>query len=145
MLGTYAYAGCITSNSNSSTSTTLAAAVRQIFRRTLLAGKVCGVREERVYITLTFLLAIWLLLTQTIDGFDAVLDGTEAIVDVLASAQRDASVGAGACDGGSFLEQKDGIKKRERRERETASTYPHQATAKGIQTLHGAAAATRRC
>lgn len=104
MLRTDAYGWRILATLRRRSATTLAATVRQILGGTLLAGKVCRVREQRVYVALALLLAVRLLLAQAVDGFDAVLDGAQSLVDVVAGAQRDACVGASACNGRGFLE-----------------------------------------
>lgn len=104
MLRTDAYGWRILATLRRRPATTLAATVRQILGGTLLAGKVRRVREQRVNVALALLLAVGLLLAQAVDGFDAVLDGAQSLVDVVAGAQRDACVGASACNGRGFLE-----------------------------------------
>lgn len=106
MLRTDAYGWCIIATLSYRPATTLAATVRQILRGTLLAGKVRRVREQRVYVALAFLLAVRLLLAQAVNGLDAVLDRAQSLVDVVSGAQRDACVGASACDGRGFLKRR---------------------------------------
>lgn len=98
----------VTGGSVNAPATTLAAtqtpAETQVLQGALLAGKIHRVREERVNVALALLLLVGLLLAQAVDGLDGVLDGAQAVVDVLASAQRDARVGARTGNGAGFLE-----------------------------------------
>lgn len=84
-------------------SSTLAPTVRQVLGGALLVGEVQRVREERVNIALALLLLIGLLLAQAVDGLDAVLDGAQAIINVVSSAQRYARMGSSSSYGRCFL------------------------------------------